>query len=72
LDADTRKALARIVARDAALQIATEGLQWTIGAGQTDSNLATTLDLNAIYQAQAGLIEDMDFAGKKLVEVFPG
>jgi hypothetical protein len=71
LEVETRQALARIVARDAALKIATEGLQWTIGAGQTDPEIAATLDLAAIFQAQSGLIEDMDVAGKKLIEAFP-
>jgi alkylation response protein AidB-like acyl-CoA dehydrogenase len=71
LTVETRQALARISARDAALKIAAEGLQWLIGAGQTDPNLAGALNLPGIYQAQAGLIEDMDFAAKKLVEAFP-
>ncbi len=68
---EARQALARIYARDAALKIAMEGLQWLIGAGQTDPHLANSLNLPAIYQAQAGLIEDMDFAAKKLIEAFP-
>jgi len=71
LAVETRQALARISARDAALRIAAEGLQWLIGAGQTDPNLADSLNLPGIYQAQAGLIEDMDFAAKRLVEAFP-
>jgi hypothetical protein len=71
LEVETRQALSRIYARDAALKIAAEGLQWSIGAGQTDPNLANSLNLPGIYQAQAGLIEDMDFAAKKLVEAFP-
>jgi alkylation response protein AidB-like acyl-CoA dehydrogenase len=71
LDIETRQALARICARDAALKIATEGLQWTIGAGQTDPDLAKSLNLPGIYQAQTGLIEDMDIAAKQLIEAFP-
>ncbi len=71
LEVETRQALARVYARDAALKIASEGLQWSIGAGQTDPNLANSLDLPGIYQAQSGLIEDMDFAVKKLIEAFP-
>ena len=63
--------VARSYAREAALKIATEGLQWSIGAGQTDPNFAHALNLPGIYQVQAGLIEDMDFAAKKLVEAFP-
>ena len=49
----------------------TEGLRWAIGGGQTDPNLAGSLNLPAIYQAQAGLIDDMDFVAKKLAEAFP-
>jgi len=70
LDTPTRQALARIHARDAALKVATEGLRWAIGAGQSDPNLANSLNLPAIYQAQAGLIADMDFARDKLNEAF--
>ena len=50
---------------------APDGLRWAIGAGQSDPNLAGSLNLPAIYAAQAGLLEDMDFVGKKLVEAFP-
>ena len=71
LEVETRQALARIYAREAALKIAAEGLQWSIGAGQTDPNLANSLNLPDIYQAQAGLIEDMDSVARNLVEVFP-
>ena len=68
---DTLKAMARIHAREAALKVATDGLHWTIGAGQTDPNLADSLGLPAIYQAQAGLFDDMDFVSEKLMEAFP-
>ncbi|MCB1189720.1 MAG: acyl-CoA dehydrogenase family protein [Leptospiraceae bacterium] len=70
LDVETRQAMSRIHGRDAALLVATDGLQWSIGAGQTDPNLANSLNLPAIYQAQAGQIADMDFVAKKLNEVF--
>ena len=55
---DPQKAMARIHAHEAALKVAAEGLRWTIGAGQTDPNLAGA-DLPSIYGAQAGLIEAM-------------
>lgn len=71
LDVPTRQALARIFAREAALKVAYDGLRWTIGAGQTDGNLAAALNLPAVYQGQAGLIEDMDFAAARLNEAFP-
>ncbi len=70
LDGATRQALARIHARDAALKVATEGLRWTVGAGQSDPDLAGRINLQAIYQAQDGLIEDMDFARDRLNEAF--
>lgn len=68
---ETLQVMSRIHARDAALKIATDGLRWAIGAGQSDPNLAASLNLPAIYAAQAGLLDDMDFVGKKLVEAFP-
>jgi alkylation response protein AidB-like acyl-CoA dehydrogenase len=71
LDVPTRQALSRLHARTAALKVATEGLQWAIGSGQTDTNLANSLKLPGIYQAQAGTIEDMDFAAARLAEAFP-
>ncbi len=70
LEVPTRQALARIHARDAALRVATDGLRWAIGAGQSDPQLAQTLNLPAIYQAQDGLIADMDFVRERLNEVF--
>ncbi|MCA9952735.1 MAG: acyl-CoA dehydrogenase family protein [Anaerolineales bacterium] len=70
LNVATRQALARIHGRDAALKVATDGLRWTIGAGQSDPNLANSLNLPGIYQAQAGLIDDMDFARDQLNKAF--
>jgi acyl-CoA dehydrogenase len=67
----TLRAMARLHAREAALKVATDGLRWAIGAGQTDPHLADTLDLPAIYAAQAGLIEDMNLVAGKLVAAFP-
>ena len=68
---ETQQVMARVHARDAALKVAADGLRWAIGAGQTDPNLAGSLNLPAIYAAQAGLLEDMDYLSKKLVEAFP-
>ncbi|KAA3659001.1 MAG: acyl-CoA dehydrogenase [Chloroflexi bacterium] len=70
LDIPTRQALARIHAREAALKVAADGLRWTNGAGQTDPNLANSLNLPAIYQAQVGLIADMNFASEQLNQAF--
>ena len=71
LDMPTRQAMSRIYAREAALKVACDGLHWTIGAGQSDPDLAASLNLPAIYQAQAGLLADMDFVAGKLNEAFP-
>jgi alkylation response protein AidB-like acyl-CoA dehydrogenase len=70
LDVSTRQALSRIFGREAALKVATDGLRWAIGAGQTDPALAQSLDLPGIYQAHAGLVADMDFAAGKLNKAF--
>ncbi len=71
LDVPTRQALARIHARQAAMRVATEGLRWAMAAGQSDAQLAQALNLAAIYQAQAGLIQDMDFVAGRLKAVYP-
>ena len=71
LDPPTLQAMARIHAREAALKVATEGLRWAVGSGQSDPNLAGSLNLPGIYQAQAGLIEDMNLVAEKLVQAFP-
>ena len=70
LDIPTRQALSRIFGRDAALKVAADGLRWTIGAGQSNPDLAAALNLPGIYQAQAGQVADMDFVAEQLNRVF--
>mgnify|MGYP001180989677 FL=1 len=70
LNIPTRQALARIHGREAALKVAADGLRWSIGAGQTDPDLANSLNLPGIYQAQAGLLDDMDQAADALNKAF--
>ena len=53
---ETLQVMSRIHARDAALKIGGGRLRWAIGAGQSDPNLAGSLNLPAIYAAQAGLL----------------
>jgi alkylation response protein AidB-like acyl-CoA dehydrogenase len=69
-DAATLAAISRIFAREAALKVAQDGLQWVVGAGGvSDAELPafeTTLGLPAIRRAQAGLISDMDFVADAL------
>ena len=71
LEPATLEAMARVHAREAALKVASEGLRWAIGAGQTDPNLKHLLNLDAAVAAQAGLVEDMDKIAADLVRAFP-
>jgi hypothetical protein len=62
--------LSRVFAREAALEVATEGLRWVAGAAEGSegdaASLAAALNLNAVYRAQAGLLADMDRAADAL------
>ena len=71
LEVPTRQALARIYARQAALKVLTDGMQWVLGAGQSDPALAGALRSSEIFQAQHDLIADMDFAAEQLSNAFP-
>ncbi len=63
-DADALAAIARVNAREVALDVATEGVRWISGAkavGEDDSTaLVSQIGLAAIQAAQAGLLADMD------------
>jgi alkylation response protein AidB-like acyl-CoA dehydrogenase len=71
LEPSTLAAMSRIHAREAILRIATEGLRWAVGAGQSDPALARALNLDAAIAAQAGLVEDMDRVASDLNKAFP-
>jgi alkylation response protein AidB-like acyl-CoA dehydrogenase len=71
LERETLAAMARVHARDAALRVASEGLRWAIGAGQTDEALADRVCLDAAVAGQAGLVSDMDRIAADLVRAFP-
>jgi acyl-CoA dehydrogenase len=60
--------LSRVFAREAALKVATEGLRWIVGAGEgTEAGkFAAILGMPAIFQAQSGLLADMDRAADAL------
>jgi alkylation response protein AidB-like acyl-CoA dehydrogenase len=64
-DAAALEVMARVFAREAALKVAAEGLEWVAGAGGvSDSEMAafeTNLGMPAIHRAQAGLIPDLDY-----------
>ena len=69
-DATALAAISRVFAREAALKVAEEGLQWVIGAGGiNDADIAgfeTSLGLLAIHRAQSGLISDLDYVADVL------
>ena len=67
----TLEAMARVHAREAALKVATEGLRWANGAGQTDPGLFGRIPLEAAFAGQAGLVEDMDRIAADLARAFP-
>jgi alkylation response protein AidB-like acyl-CoA dehydrogenase len=71
LEPATLEAMARVHAREAAFKVATEGLRWANGAGQSDPALADRVSLEAALAAQTGLIEDMDRIAADLVRAFP-
>lgn len=71
LSQETWKTMARVHAREAAMKVATDGLRWATGAGQTDPNFAASLNLPAIFAAQAGQIEDMNAVAAALIAAFP-
>jgi len=71
LDIPTRQALSRIYARQAAFKVGMEGMEWLIGAGQTNMNLGREVNSVAIFAAQMGQISDMDFAAGELTKAFP-
>jgi alkylation response protein AidB-like acyl-CoA dehydrogenase len=64
-------ALARIHAREAALRVASDGLRWLHGAGQTDPRLSAAVGLDEVIAVQAGLVDDMDLAARELARAFP-
>jgi alkylation response protein AidB-like acyl-CoA dehydrogenase len=67
--ADTLCAMARAMARDAALRVATEGLRLVAGAqNETPPGFADALHLGEIIQAQAGLLEDMETVADAIYE----
>jgi alkylation response protein AidB-like acyl-CoA dehydrogenase len=67
----TLAVLARIHARDAARRVAADGLRWAQGAGQTDPELARSMNLAGALQGQQGLLDDMDQAARDLSQAFP-
>ncbi len=69
-DMSALAALSRIFAREAALKVAEDGLQWIVGGGGiSDAEMAAfeaSLGLPAIHRAQSGLIADLDYVADVL------
>ena len=63
-DAQALAAMSRIFAREASMKVATDGLQWVVGATGSDeidvAGFDAAMRLDAIRGAQAGIISDMD------------
>jgi alkylation response protein AidB-like acyl-CoA dehydrogenase len=61
-------AFSRISARDAASKVVSDGMRWIGGAvgGNELGVLEHKLSMPAVYQAQAGLMQDMDYAADVL------
>ncbi|HEV2448362.1 MAG TPA: acyl-CoA dehydrogenase, partial [Candidatus Sulfopaludibacter sp.] len=68
-DATALAAISRVFAREAAAQVAGEGLCWVTGAATEAGDLPAfekALNLAAIHRAQAGRVADMDFVADVL------
>ena len=60
-DLETQAAMARVLARQAAIKVAADGMALVIGASSGEpAGLADAIHLDAIHSAQAGLIADMN------------
>lgn len=60
-DLETQAAMARVLARQAAIKVAADGMALVIGADSNEpAGFADAIHLNAIHGAQAGLIADMN------------
>ncbi len=69
-DAQAWQAMSRIFARDAAMQMATEGLAMVLGAAESAGNLAEAVNMNEVLASQKGMMEDMDLVAIKLKQTF--
>ncbi len=69
-DREGWQAMARIFAREAALNTAADGLALVLGAADTAGNLADAVNMEAIQTEQKGMIADMDLVSLKLKQTF--
>jgi alkylation response protein AidB-like acyl-CoA dehydrogenase len=70
--ADALAAMSRIYSREVAMMLVSEGLQWVGGSGAADQSEAadfqSKLGLGAIYAAQSGIMQDMDYVADVLYD----
>lgn len=64
------QAMARVYARQAALNIAAEGLALVLGASDQAGSLSDAVNLSAVQAEQKGLLTDMDLVAQKLKQTF--
>ena len=69
-DREGWQAMARVFAREAALNTALEGLALVLGAADTAGNLADAVNTEAVQAEQKGMIADMDLVAAKLKQTF--
>lgn len=69
-DREGWQAMARIFAREAALNTAADGLALVLGAADSAGNLADAVNMEAIQTEQKGMIADMDLVSLKLKQTF--
>ncbi len=69
-DKDAWQAMARVFAREAALNTAVQGLALVLGAAEQAGNLADAMNLDAVQAEQKGLVADMDLVAAKLKQTF--
>lgn len=69
-DKDAWQAMARVFAREAALNTAVQGLALVLGAAEQAGNLADAMNLEAVQAEQKGNVADMDLVAAKLKQTF--
>ncbi|HOW88834.1 MAG TPA: acyl-CoA dehydrogenase family protein [Elusimicrobiales bacterium] len=69
-DTQAWQAMARIFARDAAVQLATEGPALVLGAVENAASMASAADMDQVRAVQKGMMEDMDLVAAKLKQTF--
>jgi hypothetical protein len=69
-DTQAWQAMSRVFSRDAAMQMATEGLALVLGAVESAGNLAAAVSMDEVQAVQKGMMEDMDLVAVKLKQTF--